>query len=519
MEVVAAAASVAGIITLVFQSIDGLTRFKELFADASSASRTINRLLGDINSLIQTLENVRDVLEQFEAQKKEKNFASLDIKLADCSRDVHVWIATAKILRPSAEHGGKAWLKKFRLAVNSNGIQTIRDEIGRHRQALCLSLTVLGRYYRGYPECKFYDVNARSRTIDLHTSEQIHQIGGKFDQSLSSHGTQEETLKRIEHYSRASLASSTHSVQSMNTIRGELSRLEGLISNANVGQTPGIMSKHQFNGQPQIEQYGKDPEATTLASQAASSADAPRKGGDKCENNICNASNLCQHEQHPGSTRSEVYMDEVDLVSNWSTTDGNISVSESGFIYAKISSSRKSFEVHRDNDFKDQNFPLRRKPIKSPVDFVQSDASFRSPKPDIKGNRVDFSSIHQQLLQSTLERFPSVVADYVSACRLIAMFEGHLHLLEVLRYDQAASLPLEKCDVGHAPASAQKTLRDQLKELRRSLRLMRKRCIQAGHSLAEIDMVLRPQITKSAPDDAALLTDTDDEDWKDAVES
>ena len=145
MEAVAAAASIAGIITLVFQSIDGLQKFKELFSDASSASKAISRLLNDINSLIQILENVKDILEQFEAQKKEKNFAFLDIKIADCSKDVQVWLSTARILRPSAEHGGKAWLRKFRLAVNKDAIQTIRDEIGRHRQIICLSLSVLGR--------------------------------------------------------------------------------------------------------------------------------------------------------------------------------------------------------------------------------------------------------------------------------------------------------------------------------------------------------------------------------------
>ena len=145
MEAVAAAASIAGIITLVFQSIDGLHKFKELFSDAASASKTVNRLLSDINLLIQELENVRDILEQMEAQKKERNFASLDIKLADCSKDIQIWLSTARILRPSVGHGGKAWLKKFRLAVNKDAVQTIRVEINRHRQIICLSLSVLGR--------------------------------------------------------------------------------------------------------------------------------------------------------------------------------------------------------------------------------------------------------------------------------------------------------------------------------------------------------------------------------------
>ncbi len=122
MEAVAAAASIAGIITLVFQSIDGLFKFKELFSDTSAASKTVSRLLNDINSLIQVLENVKDVLEQFHMQKKDKNFASLDVKLMDCSKDVQFWLATARILRPSSEQGGRAWLKKFRLAANKDAV-------------------------------------------------------------------------------------------------------------------------------------------------------------------------------------------------------------------------------------------------------------------------------------------------------------------------------------------------------------------------------------------------------------
>ena len=145
MEAVAAAASIAGIITLVLQSIDGLVKFKDLFDDASSASKIINRLLDDINSLIKVLEDVKDILEEFESQKRGKNFASLDLKLADCSKDIQIWLATARLLRPSADHGSKAWFKKVRLAVNKDAVQSIRDEIARHRHIISLSLSVLGR--------------------------------------------------------------------------------------------------------------------------------------------------------------------------------------------------------------------------------------------------------------------------------------------------------------------------------------------------------------------------------------
>ena len=147
MEAVAAAASIAGIITVVGQSIDGLIKFSDFFSDVSSASKTITRLLNDINSLIQVLEDIRNVFEQARARRSGQNLAQLDIKLEDCAKDVQVWLATARLLRPGgSDSGGKAWLRKFRLAVNSTAIQTIRDEIGRHKQTLCLSLAVFGRY-------------------------------------------------------------------------------------------------------------------------------------------------------------------------------------------------------------------------------------------------------------------------------------------------------------------------------------------------------------------------------------
>ena len=146
MEAVAAAASIAGIVTVVGQSIDGLIKFSDFFSDLSSAPKTITQLLDDINSLIQVLRNIGDLLEQAEARRPDQNFALLDVKLEDCAKDVQVWLATARVLRPASNSGGKAWLKKFRLAVNNTAIQTIREEIGKHNQTLCLSLAVFGRY-------------------------------------------------------------------------------------------------------------------------------------------------------------------------------------------------------------------------------------------------------------------------------------------------------------------------------------------------------------------------------------
>ena len=145
MEAVAAAASIAGIITLAAQAIDGLQKLHTFLADISTASRTIARLLSDINSLISVLNNIDHVLNQAETQRRNQNFASLDIKLEDCTKDVTAWLATAKALRPGGEKGGRAWVRRAKLAGKGEIVSRIREEIGRHKQALCLSLAVFGR--------------------------------------------------------------------------------------------------------------------------------------------------------------------------------------------------------------------------------------------------------------------------------------------------------------------------------------------------------------------------------------
>ena len=145
MEAVAAAASIAGIITLAAQAIDGLHQLHTFFTEISTASKTISRLLSDINSLITTLTNIDDVLSHVELQRQNRNFALLDIKLEDCRRDVGLWLETAKTLRPGGEKGGRALVRRVRFAAKGEVVGRIREEIGRHRQALGLSLSVFGR--------------------------------------------------------------------------------------------------------------------------------------------------------------------------------------------------------------------------------------------------------------------------------------------------------------------------------------------------------------------------------------
>ena len=146
MDGVTAAASVAGILTLVGQSIQGIKMLREFFSDIGSASKTADVFLRDINGLLKVLQQVADLLAKTPEDHTESNVASLQIELEDCSNDVFGWLDTARKLRPGSGKGGKQWFKCFWLAVNKKSVQDIREEISRHQQAISLGLSVLGRY-------------------------------------------------------------------------------------------------------------------------------------------------------------------------------------------------------------------------------------------------------------------------------------------------------------------------------------------------------------------------------------
>jgi hypothetical protein len=174
MEGVAAAASIAGIITLAAQAIDGLQKLHSFFIDISTASKTISRLLSDINSLISILHNIDNVLDQAETQRQNQNFASLDIKVDDCTRDVKSWLETAKALRSGGEKGARTWVRRARLAGKVEVVARIREEIGRHRQALGLSLAVFGRLVMSLFPLLHYTFLSHTRVSPLLSSLSSH---------------------------------------------------------------------------------------------------------------------------------------------------------------------------------------------------------------------------------------------------------------------------------------------------------------------------------------------------------
>lgn len=144
MEVVAATASVAGILTLVGQTISGVKKLSDFYSDVSTASRTACHLLRDVNALLKVLFDIQTLAGRLPTIFDDLQIASLRILLEDCSQDVQRWILAVIETYPVPKSGTKAYLRKIKIGMNKKKIEDIRIEIDRNRQALTISLAVLG---------------------------------------------------------------------------------------------------------------------------------------------------------------------------------------------------------------------------------------------------------------------------------------------------------------------------------------------------------------------------------------
>lgn len=339
-------------------------------------------------------------------------------------------------------------MKKFRLAVNNKAVETIREEIGRHRQALCLSLAVLGR------------------KIDLHTSHQIHQIGGKFDEavstSLSNHGAQEEALKRIEFYSRASLQSSASSIRSMDTIRTELSRLEAMITRSDAGS--------MTIGKQDLNPIGPKSYEKAIGHKSSDQSDIAATPGDigQDENRLCSA-------------EAESSLDEVKESGYWASETSKTGGHESSIMYAEYSQSARYRSKAYPHDLREVNEGDR-----------SSSSVYYSSQSESKQLGADHDSVHCTLQQLIAEAYPPLIADYISLQQLVTTCEAHKRLL--------VQIPGMKPKIGMRGRSTTDrnstsiknlmSLQEQTTDLRIALKVSRDRCIEAGYSLSELDAVL-----------------------------
>jgi archaellum component FlaC len=89
MEVVAAVSSVAGIASLVGQSLSGLSKLYDFFQGCQNASKTISRFLSELTRLEKAIREVEDLISKIgeSLEKPEESIlTSLTFHLEDCER-------------------------------------------------------------------------------------------------------------------------------------------------------------------------------------------------------------------------------------------------------------------------------------------------------------------------------------------------------------------------------------------------------------------------------------------------
>ena len=149
MEGVAAASSIIAILGLVGNGIQGLVNLQGFFEDAASASRTVERFLFDLNSLLQVLHEVEKLfvtISTFEMPDGlDTVIASLQVQLENSNKDISRWLQKARGIRPASDKGQKAWFKKRMVAFSQASIKSIQEEIRADKQMIGVNLTILGR--------------------------------------------------------------------------------------------------------------------------------------------------------------------------------------------------------------------------------------------------------------------------------------------------------------------------------------------------------------------------------------
>jgi len=152
MEVLAAASSIAGVLSLAGQCITGLQHLRVVYDEISGASTTISTFLDDVDSLLRSLHDVQTLLEQVPLTSASKlpiiQTSSLHRLLEECDSSIGGWISTARSLPTAGAKSGKAWYCRFRLAMNKDPIAEMRAGMQRRRTEVVLGLALFGRYVR-----------------------------------------------------------------------------------------------------------------------------------------------------------------------------------------------------------------------------------------------------------------------------------------------------------------------------------------------------------------------------------
>ena len=392
-------------------------------------------------------------------------------------------------------------------------------------------------------------IHERCRTIDLHTSDQIYQMRGRFDDalmaSLSSHGAHQDTLRRIEHYSITSLQSSAQSIRSMDSIRTELSRLEAMITSTRNASTSRIEQSEEdlvidssvnqshriVEGNYQHQTSPNRPLSSVPGYLTEAYAQDSRKGSSSASHYSSNGSSIMRTDNgggkidaltHPADFHCLV-KEQEDISKRFSEISG---ANESALLYAQFSRDtspmtkvRKgkgaalelfegdavvardridarfdrldrpggSREVSQNSRMTDerQRSHSARTSVSQRVDDRSFSQHSRAPEPK-SPPKFDHSSTYDLLERSLAAAYPSVVADYLALQNLTMACQRHISLLE--ERPSIIAKQQSKDENNTTSASLQlRLLRDRLEELQDAVDTSVGKCIDAGISGAELE--------------------------------
>lgn len=149
MEVVAAVSSIAGIVALAGQVLSGIVALQGVFDTYIQASRTIEKFVSALKSLLDTIQEVKDLVQKLERASTfiaKSILLSLQTQLEDCSQDVLQWAQVARANRVGRTGSSfDTVFKKFLVALKKDSIDTIFKEIAAHQDSISIKLSVIGR--------------------------------------------------------------------------------------------------------------------------------------------------------------------------------------------------------------------------------------------------------------------------------------------------------------------------------------------------------------------------------------
>lgn len=147
------AVGLAAIAAFAGQAIEGIIKLRAFFNDVSLAPRRTADLLGDMESLENTLLDIQQLITTLERSSIEKldtgaefNTSILKSHLKACAEDIALWVKVTREADPRSEKGLKAFFKKVKIAADKSGFAELGRKISTHRQRIGISLSVLGRY-------------------------------------------------------------------------------------------------------------------------------------------------------------------------------------------------------------------------------------------------------------------------------------------------------------------------------------------------------------------------------------